>query len=158
LRVEWCKAWARTRRWTEEVQLLKEEMRRTPLALCHKARWWLERRAPTGFEGRHAEGAAAYATSQAALYNDLADSFEKLWAPLMGLEDVDDTILLRLNKRIAGTDSDNEEEENELDPEEADEEDGNDGVDGEEGGEEEQNGEEEEEGSAGGESGGEDDD
>ncbi|KAJ7700969.1 hypothetical protein B0H14DRAFT_2648614 [Mycena olivaceomarginata] len=48
----------------------------------------------------------------------------------------------------------NEEEENELDPEEADEEDGNDGVDGEEGGEEEQNGEEEEEGSAGGESGG----
>lgn len=133
-------------------------MRRTPLALRHKARWWLERQAPTGFEGRHTEGAAAYATSQAALYNDLADSFEKLWAPLMGLEDVDDTILLRLNKRIAGTDSDNEEEENELDPEEADEEDGNDGVDGEEGGEEEQNGEEEEEGSAGGESGGEDDD
>ncbi|KAJ7691087.1 hypothetical protein B0H14DRAFT_3100895 [Mycena olivaceomarginata] len=60
--------------------------------------------------------------------------------------------------RIARTDSDNEEEENELDPEEADEEDGNDGVDGEEGGEEEQNGEEEEEGSAGGESGREDDD
>ncbi|KAJ7754133.1 hypothetical protein B0H14DRAFT_2405084 [Mycena olivaceomarginata] len=158
LRVEWCKAWARTRRWTEEVQLLKEEMRRTPLALRHKAQWWLERRAPTGFVGRHAEGAAAYATSQAALYNDLADSFKKLWAPLMGLEDVDDAVLLRLNKRIAGTDSDNEEEEDELDPEEADEEDGNDGVDGEEGGEEEQNGEEEEEGSTGGESGGEDDD
>ncbi|KAJ7825744.1 hypothetical protein B0H14DRAFT_3088554 [Mycena olivaceomarginata] len=150
LRVEWCKAWARTRRWTEEVQLLKEEMRRTPLALHHKAWWWLERRAPTGFEGRHVEGAAAYVTSQAALYKQPRGFFREV--------DVDDAVLLRLNKQITGTDSDNEEEEDELDPEEADEEDGNDGVDGEEGGEEEQNGEEEEEGSAGGESGGEDDD
>ncbi|KAJ6463641.1 hypothetical protein C8R47DRAFT_992530 [Mycena vitilis] len=29
LRVEWCKAYARTRRYTEEVRILREEMRRT---------------------------------------------------------------------------------------------------------------------------------
>ncbi|KAJ7849143.1 hypothetical protein B0H14DRAFT_3670007 [Mycena olivaceomarginata] len=148
LRVKWCKAWARTRHWTEEVQLLKEEMRCTPLALRYKARWWLERWAPTGFEGHHAEGATAYATSQAVLYNDLVDSFEKLWAPLMGLEDVDDAVLLRLNKKRRTN----------WIQRRPNEEDGNDGVDGEEGREEEQNGEEEEEGSAGGESDGEDDD
>ncbi|KAJ7810017.1 hypothetical protein B0H14DRAFT_3090851 [Mycena olivaceomarginata] len=157
LRVEWCKAWARTRRWTEEVRLLKEEMRCTPIVLRHKARWWLEHRAPTGFEGRHTEGAAAYATRQAAIYNDLADAFDKLWVPLLGLEDVDEEILLRVSKRVAGTESDEEEEDGVMDEEEADEDDGNDGVDTEEGGEEEQNGDEEEEGSAGGDSGGEDD-
>jgi hypothetical protein len=132
-------------------------MRCTPIALRHKARWWLEHRAPTGFEGRHTEGAAAYATRQAAIYNDLADVFDKLWAPLLGLEDVDEEILLWVSKRVAGTESDEEEEDGVLDEEEADEDDGNDGVDAEEGGEEEQNGDEEEEGSAGGDSGGEDD-
>ncbi|KAJ7015755.1 hypothetical protein C8F04DRAFT_1284868 [Mycena alexandri] len=40
LRAEWAKAWARTRRWTEEVTLLKEEMRRVPVALRWKAEWW----------------------------------------------------------------------------------------------------------------------
>ncbi|KAJ7869746.1 hypothetical protein B0H14DRAFT_2571682 [Mycena olivaceomarginata] len=140
----------------EEVRLLKEEMWRTPIALRHKARWWLEHWAPTGFEGRHAEGAAAYATRQAAIYNDPADVFDKLWAPLLGLEDVDEEILLRVSKRVAGRESDEEEEDGVLDEEEADEDDGNDGVDAEEGGEEEQNGDEEDEGSAGGDSGGED--
>ncbi|KAJ7805513.1 hypothetical protein B0H14DRAFT_2382757, partial [Mycena olivaceomarginata] len=157
LHVEWCKAWARTRHWTEEVRLLKEEMRCRPIALRHKARWWLEHRAPTGFEGRHAEGAAAYATRQAAIYNDLADAFDKLWAPLLGLEDVDEEILLRVSKRVAGTESDEEEKDEVIDEEEADKDDGNDGVDTEEGREEEQNGDEEEEGSAGGDLGGEDD-
>ncbi|KAF8145474.1 hypothetical protein K438DRAFT_1429639, partial [Mycena galopus ATCC 62051] len=79
LRVEWCKAWAHTQRWTEEVQLLKEEMRWIPIFLHHRAEWWKDRRHPHSFEDEHAEGAAAYATRQAVLYNSLASSVETLW-------------------------------------------------------------------------------
>ncbi|KAJ6448830.1 hypothetical protein C8R45DRAFT_1132718 [Mycena sanguinolenta] len=40
LRVEWGKAWARAHRWTEEVDLLEEEMRRILVFLQWKADWW----------------------------------------------------------------------------------------------------------------------
>ncbi|KAJ7820775.1 hypothetical protein B0H14DRAFT_2304567, partial [Mycena olivaceomarginata] len=79
---EWAKAWARTRRWTEEVDLLREEMQRVPISLRHRAAWWKERRQPPGFEGEHAEGASAYAMRQAGLHNNLAAYFEARWAPV----------------------------------------------------------------------------
>ncbi|KAJ7803369.1 hypothetical protein B0H14DRAFT_3091988 [Mycena olivaceomarginata] len=139
LRVEWCKAWARTRRWTEEVQLLKDEMRRTPLSLHHNASWWMEHRYPEGFEDEHAEGAAAYATRQATLHTDIATAFETLWAPLRDLEVVEELEPALATPNPA---SDDDIDEHDVD-------DGNDGIHGEDGGEEDQNAEEEEEGSTG---------
>ncbi|KAJ6475381.1 hypothetical protein C8R45DRAFT_1159328 [Mycena sanguinolenta] len=43
LRVEWCKAYARMRRWHEDVVLVEEEMRRTIEYGYWQAREWLER-------------------------------------------------------------------------------------------------------------------
>ena len=40
LRIEWCKSRARRDRWTEEVQLLREEMRRVVESLEHWANEW----------------------------------------------------------------------------------------------------------------------
>ncbi|KAF8214216.1 hypothetical protein K438DRAFT_1956307 [Mycena galopus ATCC 62051] len=139
LRVEWCKAWARTRRWTEEVCLLKEEMRCTPISLRHRATWWMARRYPLGLEDEHAEGAAAYATHQAALFTSLASSFESLWSPVRNRETVDEVA------RTSGTGDG----ESDHDEDEADEDDGNDGVDAEDDGAEDGFGDDEEEGSMG---------
>ena len=74
VRVEWCKAWARARRWTEEVLLLREELRRVSASHEHRAKWWRERRDGLGCEWPsvgHAEGAHAYASEQVAMYDDL---------------------------------------------------------------------------------------
>ncbi|KAJ7851559.1 hypothetical protein B0H13DRAFT_2360051 [Mycena leptocephala] len=43
LRIEWAKAWARSRRWTEEVRLLEEEWRRLPVTYAHRERQWVAR-------------------------------------------------------------------------------------------------------------------
>jgi hypothetical protein len=88
---------------------------------------------PPGFEGKHAEGASAYATRQARLYNSLAVSFKVLWAPVWRLEVVEDP---RLIHPARDPDSDDE----------RDEDDGNDGIDAEEG---DQEVEDEQEGSTG---------
>ncbi|KAJ7886239.1 hypothetical protein B0H14DRAFT_2243953, partial [Mycena olivaceomarginata] len=40
LRIEWCKAYARTRRWEEEVRLVAEEVRRVGVALEYRACEW----------------------------------------------------------------------------------------------------------------------
>ncbi|KAJ7023305.1 hypothetical protein C8F04DRAFT_1271494 [Mycena alexandri] len=71
LRAEWAKAWARTRQWTEEVKLLKEEMRDVE-----------------EFSGGHAEGARAYASRQAVLMESITDRFELMWEGLRELEEV----------------------------------------------------------------------
>ncbi|KAJ7912792.1 hypothetical protein B0H13DRAFT_2232409 [Mycena leptocephala] len=78
LRAEWSKAWSRTRRWTEEVRLLKEEMRRIPITLLWKAGWWEER-----------SRASAYALRQAALFRGISAHFVELWAGLRNLETVE---------------------------------------------------------------------
>ncbi|KIJ60877.1 hypothetical protein HYDPIDRAFT_116748 [Hydnomerulius pinastri MD-312] len=72
LRIEWCKSRARARRWSEEVVLLKEEMRRVQAFFASKARWWREcalKRDDTREDLR--EGLGAYAARQAALYHAL---------------------------------------------------------------------------------------
>ncbi|KAF7304425.1 CxC2 domain-containing protein [Mycena chlorophos] len=43
VRIEWCKASSRTRRWEEEVLILTEETRRVPVSHEHSARVWDER-------------------------------------------------------------------------------------------------------------------
>jgi hypothetical protein len=86
--VEWAKALARTKRWTEDVSLVKEEMRRVPQTLRVKAGWWEDKRAPKGFSGAHAEGARTYAARQANLMRALADHFENMWDGLAELEEI----------------------------------------------------------------------
>jgi hypothetical protein len=90
LRIEWCKAYARTRRWREEMLLVEEEVRRAEVTLEFRAREW-EARAlavPVGesqmqeWDGasdglakwtyERSEGAVAYALKQAAVFRDVA--------------------------------------------------------------------------------------
>lgn len=76
LRIEWSKAWARTRRWHEETRMVTEEARRLPVSLEHRAKEWERRvqQVPLGtiaFE--EAQGAIAYGLKQAALYRDIAE-------------------------------------------------------------------------------------
>lgn len=102
LRVEWSKTWARVRRWREEVDLLKEEMRRVLVSLEYKAAWWDARRSIVGYvdgEGMgptdaHLEGASAYAHSQAALLRRLRDRFAAMWdGNRFGDEERDEEVL-----------------------------------------------------------------
>lgn len=88
LQIEWCKAWARVRRWDEEVRLVQEEVRRAGVTLEHRAREWEERArsVPVGTDEwedwrqgsgewtlERAEGAVAYALKQAAMMRDVAN-------------------------------------------------------------------------------------
>jgi hypothetical protein len=80
LRIEWAKAWARSRRWTEEVRLLEEEWRRLPLTYAHREHLWIQRAVAVpvrqGLPFPEAQGQVAYATKQAQLFRDLAGRAE----------------------------------------------------------------------------------
>jgi hypothetical protein len=83
VRVEWCKAWARSRRWMEEVYLLQEEMRRVVASHEYKAAWWREHRNGLGCKWPsmiHAEGGHAYASKHAALHESLISHCRLVWA------------------------------------------------------------------------------
>ncbi|KAG1839753.1 hypothetical protein DFJ58DRAFT_718504 [Suillus subalutaceus] len=75
LRVEWCKARARSMRWAEEVELLQEEMRRVSCFLRWHASWWKKKIAEHTLQGL-----SAYAYRQARLRDKLAHCFEIKWA------------------------------------------------------------------------------
>ncbi|KAJ7436476.1 hypothetical protein B0H11DRAFT_2364591 [Mycena galericulata] len=82
LKVEWSKAFARTRRWEEERRLLNAEYARVGLSFEHEAAKWEARAAavPVGVIPRaDAEGAIAYAQRQAAMYRDLKARGEGEW-------------------------------------------------------------------------------
>ncbi|KAF8198417.1 hypothetical protein BJ912DRAFT_1020430 [Pholiota molesta] len=81
LRIEWCHMRARVMRFSEEVQLLEEEMRRVSAFLAWQAEWWGKR----GDDLSHVsdpmirEGMMAYRERQAYLRLALRDRFESLW-------------------------------------------------------------------------------
>ncbi|KAJ6498612.1 hypothetical protein DFH09DRAFT_1336611 [Mycena vulgaris] len=91
LRVEWAKIRARARRWTEEVDLLEEEMRRILVFLDWKAKWWRslkEARTKESDPARYdtamddpalCEGLHAYAERQAMIQEDMKARFEANW-------------------------------------------------------------------------------
>lgn len=80
LRSEWARSRARSRRASEEVVLLDEEMRRVLAYLEWKASWWEQREDSRSVRDRElAEGIASYAESQAALQRSLSYSFRSLW-------------------------------------------------------------------------------
>ncbi|KAJ7088008.1 hypothetical protein B0H15DRAFT_949821 [Mycena belliarum] len=80
IRVEWSRALARKDRWTEEVMLLREEMRRVLRYLGWQAGWWRERLAPrTNVSREVAAGIRAYALKQASWHDRLAGHFRVKW-------------------------------------------------------------------------------
>lgn len=86
--LEWSKSYARTHRWKEEVELLKEEMRRTLKFLEWKSSSWVSKASTfdpsllTAFT----EGLNAYAFRQADVFMSLRDHFLSLWQGLKVLE------------------------------------------------------------------------
>ncbi|KAJ6562892.1 hypothetical protein DFH09DRAFT_920722, partial [Mycena vulgaris] len=83
LRIEWAKVRARSMRWSEEVDLLEEEMRRIVQFLTWRADWWEGRidlrELP---EGPQREGETAYAVKQARILMKLRDAFLAKWVAL----------------------------------------------------------------------------
>ncbi|KAJ7745627.1 hypothetical protein B0H14DRAFT_3514464 [Mycena olivaceomarginata] len=76
LRIEWSKAYARSRRWDEEVMLLRKEFRRLPISLEFEVDLWVERGRAVSVAGEqeeeYAQGMRTYASKQAALFRDIA--------------------------------------------------------------------------------------
>ncbi|KAF4584792.1 hypothetical protein EYR38_002023 [Pleurotus pulmonarius] len=103
LRSEFAKSWARVRRWTEEVDLLKEEMRRTIVTLRHRARRWEREGERT--QSQTPGGLSAYAYSQADLLHGLADKYEAAWTEKRmvsnGIQDNEEEDLLEQEVRKA---------------------------------------------------------
>ncbi|KAJ7716378.1 hypothetical protein B0H16DRAFT_1741305 [Mycena metata] len=86
LRIEWAKTRARSLRWTEEVDLLEEEMRRVLQFFTWRAGWWEEQIGRRDLpDGAHSEGETAYAARQAALLIELRDTFAQQWSGLAEL-------------------------------------------------------------------------
>ncbi|KAG1886404.1 uncharacterized protein F5891DRAFT_1132498 [Suillus fuscotomentosus] len=88
MRIEWCKARARAMRWAEEVELLKEEMRRILQFLAWDAQRWDERGLENTLEDageEECEGRMAYAKRQASLHRMLAESFKTSWTDTLAL-------------------------------------------------------------------------
>ena len=86
-RLEWSKAYARRARWSEEVKLLKEEMRRILEFLRWKSNDWLckgDHRIVSSLATCpfHLEGLRAYSSRQAHVYGDLHNHFLGIWRGL----------------------------------------------------------------------------
>ena len=85
MRVQWATSQARLKRWTEEVKLLQEEMRRVVMFLEWKSEDWFAKKdsrigtTPPSIQS----GLQAYARKQAAVYHNLAVSFVMLWRPTL---------------------------------------------------------------------------
>lgn len=79
--MEWAKAKARAERWTEEVELVQEEMRRTIESCRWKANWWRANAAVRrDITPELADGLAAYAFEHADLEERFAQDLERRWA------------------------------------------------------------------------------
>ena len=82
LRVQWCRSRARVMRWTEEITLVQEEMRRVCAYLSWYANWWSSHAALGHMEQYDpflSEGFTAYAERQAHLRTSLQVLFQGLW-------------------------------------------------------------------------------
>ncbi|KAJ7609754.1 hypothetical protein DFH06DRAFT_1016897 [Mycena polygramma] len=82
LRIEWAKTRARAWRWTEEVDLVEEEMRRVLEFLAWKSLWWLEQidqRPDVVADEILREGFTAYARRQSRMQTELRSRFVESW-------------------------------------------------------------------------------
>ncbi|KAG1721611.1 hypothetical protein EDB19DRAFT_1646367 [Suillus lakei] len=86
VQLEWCKARACAHRWSEEVELLLEEMRRVLVFLKWQGAWWKERTALRMLDSAPAqEGLTAYACRQSTLHESLVAEFQWLWCDVPAL-------------------------------------------------------------------------
>jgi len=86
VRVEWCQSRARALRFSEEVDLLTEEMARILRFFEWKARDWQQKgdaRVSQAIPEPMSEAYKAYAERQAALYCSLYSHFKNLWSDLL---------------------------------------------------------------------------
>lgn len=84
MRIEWCKSRARALRWTEEIELLTEEMGRVIRFFNWEVQRWEERRSRcVGGSAADTEGLQAYAARQADIRRRLANHFGGLWGPYL---------------------------------------------------------------------------
>ncbi|KAJ7578945.1 hypothetical protein C8J56DRAFT_796995, partial [Mycena floridula] len=79
LRLQWLRARARANRWSEELLLLIEEMRRAVVTLSWQADWWKDQQNRRSVDASLSEGLDAYAKRQAQLKEDLSQHFQYLW-------------------------------------------------------------------------------
>ena len=82
LRIEWCKAQERAKRYEEELELVIEEMRRTLVSFDLTAHKWEQRAVSpslSALEATTATGIAAYAYKQADLHRKLIPAFLGDW-------------------------------------------------------------------------------
>ncbi|KAJ7780676.1 hypothetical protein DFH07DRAFT_765194 [Mycena maculata] len=82
LRVEWCKAYTRTRRWREDVVLVEEEMRRTiEFGFWMAATWEVRASARSwGVDRPQREGLVAYAKEHMAREEETSTQLQRKWA------------------------------------------------------------------------------
>ncbi|KAF7325926.1 CxC2 domain-containing protein [Mycena kentingensis (nom. inval.)] len=81
IRVQWSKALARRDRWVEEVELLKEEMRRVLRSLETVQREWMAREdGRKSADAELAAGARAYAKKQRVLHSRISELFQARWS------------------------------------------------------------------------------
>ncbi|OJT08336.1 hypothetical protein TRAPUB_763 [Trametes pubescens] len=95
LRVEWCKARARAHRWSEEVELLQEEMRRVVAYHDWAAQQWRDRVDKLENDNpAYREGANAYALRQTSIRESIRNFCQTSWRYVpdwVALGDDDDT-------------------------------------------------------------------
>ena len=104
MRIEWAKARARYLRWSEEVQLLKEEMRRVRKTLEWEAQQWEGWRESWTIDAAATEGIKAYAMRQAQVRRDLLSHFTRMWdkplVPVVNDEDSGEAPLTALDPML----------------------------------------------------------
>ena len=80
MRVEYAKARGRALRWSEEVLLVKEEMRRVLQYFNWKIEWWTARaKQISSQKNTAAKGFVAYANLQASYLKDIGQRFRRQW-------------------------------------------------------------------------------
>ncbi|KZP03688.1 hypothetical protein FIBSPDRAFT_915265 [Athelia psychrophila] len=80
LRIQWCHSRARAMRWSEEVLLIREEMRRVLTFLCWHADWWAEQaKCRSDLSPEDREGISAYTNKQANIRRSMAACFDYIW-------------------------------------------------------------------------------
>ncbi|KAJ7351942.1 hypothetical protein DFH08DRAFT_693867, partial [Mycena albidolilacea] len=85
LQIEWTKTRARAWRWTEEVDLVEEEMRRVLEFQRWKAEWWIslvDQHLLAANDQILREGCTAYTCRQSRMQLDLRRRFEENWKDL----------------------------------------------------------------------------
>lgn len=93
LKIEWCKARARSERWEEEVILVSEEMRRVQEYGRWKAKWWRDRAGQRpNVSPEVSEGIDAYAEEHADRELQRVDDLGRAWK---GLPELAESVLTR---------------------------------------------------------------